>query len=1005
MDSSFSEVLRLQQRLSHLPLQRKGFAVCLVGEAGIGKTHTLEQLRRALPYPSHTLNANHGFEQLVQLLPRPKHMALWLQKNLERQDSSLPTVLGLLEACAPCAILLEDLHDAPHSPWLLLAEAIAKVPKVALVLTSRLNPKLESIQLLRLNQTQSQALLERELGTALPEAASTWIFERASGHPLFTLEYLRFLARLGALWNDGTSWHWREPHNPAMPTQVEVLLEERLLAAELSPSEKPIVLATAYLESRLGQVWDKLLMAVCGIEQAFLQTVQQKLLHLGIAGQKSFSHPLLRQVAFEQGRNQHKQFAQAALDALQDQPELAMRCLEDAGLSPAQQAQLWRSSAEKLADQPQLAAQYRLNAAQHLHGQEKVALLLEALSVLGLGEPQKAISIARSVLELGTLEPEAFATAIYGLCHGLATTTRNLAAVETELARLGTSEQQSSRFVLNLLGYKMVCGQAAAALNLWQEHPEIHDTADFVVQTHLLSAWVMTGQFERVLSSSQAMLDNQISDRQRMNVLNIRAIAFAQTGQLEAAETTQLHAIEVAKKTAQPNAVGTLLFNRAMTLERQKNPKAMRQYAEEAAITLTQAGNLAMASQAQLLLANQDFEQGKYSQAQNRLETAFDSLKFGMVSPYLVALELTLAQFHRERRLPYSRSLAQKFARDALQHAQTLQQPRLIAAAQAQTVLCAAAPDLEVAREALAVLRELPEAGSIYAHAAWARALETVQPDQASPAWEAAANRAEALGFVFDANLLRLEVARLLNNRQEAKLLHDWFFVQGFLHGANIAQMYFPDLGQPSSTPSPEFIVLDTMQIGLEPVKGKKRQELLLLLLEARVLGKSEVSSLSLLERLYPNQIETEAQIALRQLIFKIRNAHGMGIIQTTASGYALGDVTSDLERFLQTPDLALWRVAYPSFGSEEVRDSLHQTVLHHAKTALETGLFTPSQVVSAMGVLLESDPYNLAAIVLGCQALERQADAKWLRRFYSTHKTKLLEVGEVLPEDWKLLC
>jgi hypothetical protein len=999
-----SDLERLQKRLAHLPMQRQGFAVCLVGEAGMGKTHALQTLRRALPYPSHTLHANQNLAALLHLLPRPKRLALWLQKNLERQDSSLPTVLGLLEALAPCAVLLEDLHENSSPVWLELAQAIAQCPKIALICTSRQPVALESIALTPLEPQGSQALLERELGAVLPESAAAWIYQKAQGHPLFTLEYLRFLARLGALWNDGARWHWREPNSPAMPTEVEVLLEERLLEANLEGLGQNLVWAVAYLEIKLNIVHDDLLLAICGLDNSQLEAQQQQLRHLGIWGTGRFVHPLLRQVAFGQGRNYHARFAKAGLEALRDQPELAVRLLEDADLATAQQAALWRSSAEKLQHQPSLAAQYRLNAAALLDGQEKVSLLLEVVKDIGLGEPQKAIEIAQSILAVPNLEPEGFCTAIYALCHGLSTTTRNLAVVEAELQRLHDTERQSARFVLHLLGYKMLCGQAAAALELWEQHPEVHTNADFVVQTHLLSAWLMTGQFERVQTYSQHLLDSEISERQRMNVLNIRAIAFAQTGQLEAAEATQQLAIVVAKQTNQPNAVGTLLFNRALTLERRGERQAMRQHAEEATTALTQAGNLAMASQAQVLLANQDLEAGEYSLAQNRLETSHASLKFGTVSPYLVGLELTLAHFHRERRLPYSRTLAQKFARDALTHATLLEQPKLQAAAQSQIVLAAPKPDLEMAQNALAVLRDLPEASSVYAHAAVATALEFAQPEAAANAWTRSANRADALGFGFDAQLLRLEVARCQHNQQQAATLHDWFLERGLLHGVNVAKVHFPDLETAqaaSATPTsaqPTLTVLDTMRVGNEPVKGRKRQELLLHLLEARILGQPETTTLALLDKLYPNQAETEAQIALRQLVFKTRAAHGVNTILTTPNGYKLGEPTSDLERFLHTPHLGLWRVAFPLFGSLEVRDTLHQTAIQCAQSRHESAA---TEVVSAMRLLLESDPYDVAAIGLACRALHHLGNPSALKRFYSTQKAKLLEVGEVLPEDW----
>ncbi|WP_036219657.1 hypothetical protein, partial [Calidithermus chliarophilus] len=70
----------------------------------------------------------------------------------------------------------------------------------------------------------STALLQGQAGGALPPEACEWIYQRAQGNPLFTLEYFRHLGRLGHLWSDGHRWRWRAPEGEPMPTSVEALI-------------------------------------------------------------------------------------------------------------------------------------------------------------------------------------------------------------------------------------------------------------------------------------------------------------------------------------------------------------------------------------------------------------------------------------------------------------------------------------------------------------------------------------------------------------------------------------------------------------------------------------------------------------------------------------------------------------------------------------------------------------------------------------------------------------
>ncbi|MFN3266025.1 MAG: hypothetical protein ACK41E_04210, partial [Deinococcales bacterium] len=150
------EILRLQKRLANLPVQRAGFAVCLVGEAGVGKSYALAQMAQVLPIAYLSTQATQNIKTLIEQLPRPKRLPYWLCQNLEKKNDSLAVLLGLLEAIAPFVLFVEDLTSEHTHVWLELAERVRGCPKVALVFSSRQRLRtLDCIVLEPLNQQRT----------------------------------------------------------------------------------------------------------------------------------------------------------------------------------------------------------------------------------------------------------------------------------------------------------------------------------------------------------------------------------------------------------------------------------------------------------------------------------------------------------------------------------------------------------------------------------------------------------------------------------------------------------------------------------------------------------------------------------------------------------------------------------------------------------------------------------------------------------------------------------
>ncbi|WP_027892020.1 AfsR/SARP family transcriptional regulator, partial [Calidithermus chliarophilus] len=197
--------------------------------------------------------------------------------------------------------------------------------------------------------------------------------------------------------------------------------------------------------------------------------------------------------------------------------------------------------------------------------------------------------------------------------------------------------------------------------------------------------------------------------------------------------------------------------------------------------------------------------------------------------------------------------------------------------------------------------------------------------------------------------------------------------------------------------------LLGPVQFAGEPVRGRKRQELLALLLEARVAGRGEVGKLELLDALYPGEDEEKAASSLKELVRTVRTSLGPSAVTTTPGGYALGDaVGSDLEEFLRTGDTRLWRGAYLeglSSSNETVRESVHLALRARAGALLEAD---PKEAARLGRLLLEADPYDLEALRLTLEALRRAGNHRSLSRLYEEARARMLEVGERLPGDWQ---
>jgi hypothetical protein len=123
----------------------------------------------------------------------------------------------------------------------------------------------------------------------------------------------------------------------------------------------------------------------------------------------------------------------------------------------------------------------------------------------------------------------------------------------------------------------------------------------------------------------------------------------------------------------------------------------------------------------------------------------------------------------------------------------------------------------------------------------------------------------------------------------------------------------------------------------------------------------------------------------------------------TTMNGYALGNLKTDVETFLETGNTQLWRGVYLEGllleTSDTVRESLYLALRTRAEALLETD---PIEATRVGRLLCEADPYDLEALRLTATGLRAGQNHRSLSRFYDAARTRFLEIGEVLPARWQ---
>jgi DNA-binding SARP family transcriptional activator len=1012
-------VSEVRQELKNLLLELRpgfpGIALGLVAEVGAGKSFAVAEILSRVSCRSITVHATTSGAKLIAALPSVTNIPVWAQQTLDSvaeksvaNEEFIEAITAWLLQLSPCILQIEDFHEANSQQqhlWLQLASRATQIPGFGLLFTSRtpLASVIKTFQLEPLSTSAFKTLLENEAGTQLPHEALDWIESRTRGNPLFSLEYFRYLARNGFLWSDGQRWRWREPDTQSLPARVEALIEQALIPVLSSTLRSNALVAAALLGSALNfKTWAQ----VSGLTANQLQEIYLELIHYGIFYQDQFIHPLYREVLLSSPTIANREdIARQTLPYLAEHDPLhALKVLTWAKLNPKEQLKYFNIAiAHALEHNDQvLAARLSKKSARFLDRQAQVPVLLKAAKWIRpyqLSEALEMLQIANQI------DPE------------------NLEVL---------------RFMLEVLAY---LGRAKEALSLLQRLPKNLPTDTWIEQrvmllhrsfdyTGLLELWEKELKTQTVLKpmiaraiaralvhfknydAAKGVIDQSLS-AQKLSALEqaqlLYAKAFIPNARGEFVESVRVcsELIEYLYTTGKQAPQFLELLEGAHQLRAYAHsalghPRAAIADIEQCLIWLAQLGHAAIYAQRQSELGMYCLEAGDSNQAATLLLEARTVLERADQPVYACYLN----RFSALYLLHLGDEKALQRAHMALRNAQQTQQHSFITGAIHTLALVEAS--LGSASKALdytAELESLEGCTKTNILLIKALALERLgQPEKAIEFLENAVQTTERMYFEVPPERIKLELLRLTKNHQAARILLLQLQQSGQGQLIELLENYFPDVEAPE-TSAPLAVLGDIRWHGAKlGERGRKALELLAYLLEARIEKQSGVACQELFEILYPNHTDTQANAALKQMVYRMRGYLGAEAIVRQGNGYALGAFETDLEQFLKNPRPELWRGIYLSdLGLEHlssIRGRLTQALRQLVSEMMQQQHTDTMRVAK---ILLEMDTTEPSTIKMVLQVAQQTGDTVSAIHAYAQAKTKLEELGETPPASWQV--
>jgi tetratricopeptide (TPR) repeat protein len=1017
LETSFRTVrdetlLQFRRHLSAVLSRQAGQVAALCGEVGSGKTFALESLLKHAPCKYLHVSASSSDLDIIQLLPKLEFSS---KTQLPRsQQARLETLAKQLCSLAPFILVLENLHELSSEKLEFIKQLASIIPKlrgVGLFVTSRseVPSSFKRYWLEPLSQQEITALLEGQAKAKLPEEGLEWVFAKSQGNPLFALEFWRYLSQQGYFWSDGSRWHWRTAPKDFVPPTVRAILHEWVYQVAKDDVSKRVLEVRALLPETIHEeVWAE----VAELEPPLLRDLQHYLENAGILREGKFVHPLVTQMIREDiAIKERTLYAGRALLAL-----------ENAGLEPSvtllgyakdtcKSLQIYERLASNAKNKNDFAraGHWLALASEGSSGQKQIHLALEAAQLLRHSDLSRALELAQRAVHAPPHTPEA----VY-LCAELWATQGNTPEAETVLDLLRPQERESQRWWETLIKIHYTShADYAEVLQLWELRPDFHRYASPETVVYVCAVLGQRGQFKEAFALSQPLLEGKtLEPYLRCRLLEMEATFYSLQGQMNEAARQNAAAIAIARTLDRPDYLAHLLRKEGIYAENQGRFRYTITCYREALQLLSEHGSPLDRASLESILASSLANQGDYEEAETLLLRALSVLEQSDNKLLHCDCRVGLTWLYLDWQPRYAKTMALRHARLALELAQKLGNQQMLYSSLTTLALAEAYAGngqraTKLARESFdeqyTASSPIRKGHSLYA---LGMALEaTGERDEAISKLSECVGLHLELGLTSSAHRFGLELDRITKNAAGAGERRSWFEAQGLLGSAMIAARYFPQqiADVASATSVPRLCLLGPASLETRektsPYRGRKRLELLTYLLETRIVGKPEATFLELMDALYPETDELGAKAILKQLVYLLRNQLGSQAIHSTASGYALGELETDVEVFLKRGDSELVRGAYLDGSCAGWYPEAHEQFLDRLKeVALGKLESNPNETLRLAEVWQRMEPYDAQGLSLSLRALQRLGDARKLERLYQQGVQRFKEVGETLP-------
>jgi tetratricopeptide (TPR) repeat protein len=1021
----------LKRRVASIAARRAGVRIGLKGAAGVGKSFAVQAAidyarLRHLIFAANSTDSAQAKTWLLALgagvrqLPQQVQTALRRMARgdaLEGRDVAQVFAISAI-SLAPCLIVVEDWHEATpaqREAWQQRLGGFASAPGAGVLVTSRdaLPTDFEAFSLEGLSETESAALLQNEWGTGtLPPLMLEWVWTRTRGNPLFALEYLRDLRRQGQLWLDGGACHWREPVGVRLPTTVEAFVE-RTLDRVTDPAALHLLEAHALLGQHFEANDNAFWSAVTGLEPTELQATQVELEGFGLFNPSGLSHPLYREVSAARiNRASRLEIARRACAYLESRdPIRAAQFAASAELGAERTLELHLNAAILETD-PLRAVHHKAAACEFAVGEQALQLALESARVL----IQADLKPVPRVTELGLrVQPDHLE--LLGLRARALARGGNLTSALELLTRIPEGQRDPAWWRWHALAL-LEAQDFAALYQLGQSRPELHLQDDAELTGGFAHWYVRNEDFEAAEELFAISLSKNTHPTARARLMLGQGVLMSYQRRWEEAQKQLLTTIKAFLDAIPKRLLANSWFNLGLMAQHLGClTDAAERYTRSAQINLETGDDLRYAT-AQSSLAVLYYHAGHFEAAERAFLEARNNAALRAPSGDSIDRDGWLSDLYTVWSPPHGGALSLKYAHAGLRTARQIQDEHKLYKA-LYYAICA-----EITHGQVSVAERLCDEMATLScpthEAVMVVTARGITLDALGDRTAAIRMQQRALEMVADeaaqqigATQIRLELARMHNDLEAARVELNYFRSIDFHPGLVLAERYFPALRKtvPAANPSAEWSLEVLGEIRLvsrgevTPVRGAKRKALLALLLEAHLVGHAEARSTDLCAALYPNATDDEGKAAVKQLVFQLRAQLGAESLQTTPNGYALQGVDSDAERFLRGGDTRLWRGPYLA-DSEELGgrglEPLGEALYTQLKRRVEAILIEDAaESARAARILLESEPFDTSALVLALRALQAQGNYVGISRMYKRSRETWLEVGEHLPERW----